>query len=40
MNVAINSDLEKLLSTQLYKIKMKICYDLGYNDIEVVIAKK
>ena len=24
----------------LYKIKMKLCYDQGYNDIGVVIATK
>ena len=37
--VAINKDLEKILP-QLYKIKMKICCDQGYNDIGVVIATK
>ena len=37
--VAINKDLEKL-PTQLYSIKMKICYDQGCNDIIVVIATK
>ena len=37
--VAINKDLEKL-PLQLYKIKMKICYNQGYNDIGVVIATK
>ena len=38
-NVAISKDLEKL-TPQLYKIKMKICYDQGCNDIGVVIATK
>ena len=37
--VAINKDLEKL-TPQLYYIKMKICYDQGYNDIVVVVATK
>ena len=35
----INKDLENL-PPQLYQIKMKICYDQGYNDIGVVIATK
>ena len=34
--VAINKDLEKF-PPQLYKIKMKICCDQGYNDIGVAI---
>ena len=37
--VAINKVLEKL-PPQLYKIKMKICYDQGCNGIGVVIATK
>ena len=37
--VAINKDLEKL-TPQLYKIKKKIGYDQGSNDIGVVIATK
>ena len=37
--IAIIKDLEKL-PPQLYQIKMKICYDQGYNDIVVVIATK
>ena len=35
--VVINRDLEKL-TPQLYWINMKICYDQGYNDSEVVMA--
>ena len=35
--VVINRDLEKL-PPQLYWINMKICYDQGYNDSEVVMA--
>ena len=37
--VTINKDLEKL-PPGLYEIKIKICYDQGCNDIEVVIAIK
>ena len=37
--VAINKVLEKL-PPQLYKIKMKICYDQGCNDMGVVMATK
>ena len=37
--VTINKDLEKL-PPGLYEIKIKICYDQGCNDIEVVIATK
>ena len=37
--VAINKDLEKVLP-QLYRIKIKLCYDQGYNDIGVVTATK
>ena len=36
---AKNKDQEKL-TPQLYQIKMKICYDQGYNEIGVVIATK
>ena len=35
--VVINRDLEKL-PAQLYWINMKICYDQGYNDSEVVMT--
>ena len=35
--VVINRDLEKL-PPQLYWINMKICYDQGYNDSEVVMT--
>ena len=37
--VAINNDLKKL-QPQLYRIKMKLCFDQGYNDIGVVTATK
>ena len=37
--VAINKDLEKL-PPQVYRIKVKLSYDQGYNDIGVVTATK
>ena len=37
--VAINKDLKKL-PPQLYYIKMKICYNQGYNDIGTVTITK
>ena len=37
--VAINKDLETL-QPQLYWLKLKICYDQGYNDIWVVTETK
>ena len=37
--VPVNKDLEKL-PPQLYYMKMKVCYDQGFNVIGVVIATK